>query len=49
MEGQVSVFAPQRRSCYECVFQPPKDDLVITCSEGGIFPSAWSYRFGYGR
>ena len=38
-EGQVSVFAPHEGGpCYECVFPtPPKDDLVITCSEGGVF------------
>ena len=38
-EGQVSVYAPHERGpCYECVFPtPPKDDLMITCSEGGVF------------
>ena len=38
-EGQVSVFAPHKGGpCYECVFPtPPKDDLAITCSEGGVF------------
>ena len=38
-EGQVSVYAPHEGGpCYECVFPtPPKDDLIITCSEGGVF------------
>ena len=38
-EGQVSVFATHEGGpCYECVFPtPPKDDLIITCSEGGVF------------
>ena len=38
-EGQVSVFAPHEAGpCYECVFPtPPKDNLVVTCSEGGVF------------
>ena len=38
-EGQVSVFAPHEGGpCYACVFPtPPKDDLAVTCSEGGVF------------
>ena len=38
-EGQVSVYAPHKGGpCYACVFpSPPKDDLALTCSEGGVF------------